>query len=819
MGKLSGILLAFSALAILEFFVLSAYYTPAENWLSAFFGPSVYLIFGLIYFLLGDPFNNAVLLVCLVLVGALAGVGARKGTRAIGAAISVFTLSWAFIGLSALYIASTLGLFSGGGISPALSIGGLPVSLPGISSITRFFDSVPAGTNLSSLIGEPIIRRIPYVLPSFESSLFGGSGGSPTSFLGDAEPFFIYDIINFIIVIVSAGIVGFVIHRLLDKDRKKKSGKTKAEDAVKPAVALIVIAIAFLFIFSYVPNTHASADRGSGYASSNYSIFQNIAEHPSSLYQGNIPLDFASNLTNSNASKVFPFSGSSLLGSVSDSSDATFALSRNATLYSLYAISSNLLSKSVFANNTAIDSANFALLMDSSSLCNLFYNPLFKSLGSSGLLSNLKSLVNLIPPQILVIGFPGNASATMADQAASSMFSYIGVTSHVFIFEFSPSQGSLLPGLPPETIFLYAADQPFLNTSIKASENIISQFPISGPLTGLQSEISDGYMIPGSSNDSIGSTILAMGFLNASSLSKISGGVSSVNTTSALPQGVVYFVSSFSANDFTYYYATNETSLDLRDLTGSSAGWNFGNGFSMVDLAFPGYYPYNLSISGLKGYKFSVVTDNSNISGSMGFNSSYPGVMDVSQGYILNSTFKLGNLSSLVTPHIAVKSTEHSQGLDLYVNTTITNDAPRSIENVSTDAYISAAYGSCLHLISGSANNSFGTMAPGSSRTVSMEFSAKNPGVYYESPIKVAYDYNNSSYSRFSQSSQTSVGNESLLMAYNTAFDEGLSFVVGPSYDTFPVIHLPTFLVLLGLIILLDIYIEYKAFRRWLRKQ
>ena len=87
MGKLSGILLAFSALAILEFFVLSAYYTPAENWLSAFFGPSVYLIFGLIYFLLGDPFNNAVLLVCLVLVGALAGVGARKGTRAIGAAI------------------------------------------------------------------------------------------------------------------------------------------------------------------------------------------------------------------------------------------------------------------------------------------------------------------------------------------------------------------------------------------------------------------------------------------------------------------------------------------------------------------------------------------------------------------------------------------------------------------------------------------------------------------------------------------------------------------------------------------------------------
>ncbi len=819
MGKLSGILLAFSALAILEFFVLSAYYTPAENWLSAFFGPSVYLIFGLIYFLLGDPFNNAVLLLCLVIVGALAGLGARKGTRAIGAAISVFTLSWAFIGLSALYIASTLGVFSGGGISPALSIGGLPLSLPGISSITKFFDAVPVGTNLSSLIGEPIIRRIPYVIPSFESSLFGGAGGSPTSFLGDAEPFFIYDIINFIIVIVTAGIVGFVIHRLLDKDRKKRSGKTKTEDTAKPAVALIVIAIAFLFIFSYVPNAHTSGDSGSPAAYSNYSIYQNIAEHPSSLYHGNIPLEFASNLTNSNASKVFPFSGSSLIGSVSDSSDATFALSRNGTLYSLYAISSNSLSKSVFSNNSAIDSANFALLIDSSSLCNLFYNPLFKSLGSSGLLSDLKSLVNLIPPQILVIGFPGNASAGVAGQAASSMFSYIGVKSDVFIFEFNPAEGSLLPGLPPETIFLYASAQPFLNTTIKASENIISQFPVSGPLTGLQSEISDGYMIPGSSNDSIGSTILAMGFLNASSLSKISGSVSSVNTTSALPQGVVYFVSSFSANDFSYYYAANETSLDLRDLTGSSSDWNFGNGFSMVDLAFPGSYPYNLSISGLKGYKISVVTDNSSISGSMGFNSSYPGVMDVSHGYILNSTFKLGNLSSLVTPHIAVKSTEQSHGLDLFVNTTITNDASRSIENVSTNAYITSAYGSCLNLISGSANNSLGTMAPGSSRTVSMEFSAKNPGVYYESPIKVAYDYNNTSYSRFSQSSQTSVGNESILMAYNTAFDEGLSFVVGPAYDTFPVIHLPTFLVLLGLIILLDIYLEYKAFRRWLKKQ
>ena len=819
MGKLSGILLAFSALAILEFFVLSAYYTPAENWLSAFFGPSVYLIFGLIYFMLGDPFNNVVLLVCLILVGALAGLGARKGTRAIGAATTVFTLSWAFIGLSALYIASTLGVFSGGGISPALSIGGLPISLPGISSVTRFFDAVPTGTNLSSLIGEPIIRRIPYVIPSLESSFFGGSGGSPTNFLGDAEPFFIYDIINYVIVVVTAGIVGFVIHRLLDKDRKKRPKKSQTDDAVKPAVALVIVVIAFLFIFSYIPNTHISGESRSEVACSNYSIFTTIPQHPSTLYQGSIALEFASGLTDSNASKAFPFSGSSLLGSISDSSDATFALSRNGTLYSLYAISSNSLSKSIFSNNSAINSANFALLMDSSSLSNLFYNPLFKGLSSSGFLSNLKSLVNLIPPQLLVIGFPGNATLAMADQAASSMFSYIGITNHVFIFEFSPSQGSLLPGLPPESIFLYAADQPFLNTTIEASKNIISQFPVSGPLTGLQSEISNGYIIPGSSNDSIGSTILAMGFLNASSLSKISGSVSSVNTTSALPQGLVYFISSFSANDFAFYYSSNETSLNLRDLTGSSSDWNFGNGFSMVDLAFPGSYPYNTSIAGLKGYKISVVTDNSNISGSMGFNSSYPGVMDVNQGYVLNSTFTLGNLSSLVTPHIAVKSTEQSRGLDLFVNTTITNDAPKSIENVSTNAYITSAYGNCLNLISGSADNSFGTMAPGSTRTVSMEFSAKNPGVYYESPIKVTYDYNNSSYSRFSQSSQTSVGNESLLMAYNTAFDEGLSFIAGPSYDTFPVIHLPTFLVLLGLIILLDIYIEYKAFRRWLRKQ
>ena len=109
MGKLSGILVGFTVLALMEFFILSSFYVPLEDWLSPHFGPEVYLLFGLLYFLLGNPLNSILLVTTQIIVAVSIGLVSRKGSRAMGAAVSVFSLSWFCIYLTGFYRVSQTG--------------------------------------------------------------------------------------------------------------------------------------------------------------------------------------------------------------------------------------------------------------------------------------------------------------------------------------------------------------------------------------------------------------------------------------------------------------------------------------------------------------------------------------------------------------------------------------------------------------------------------------------------------------------------------------------------------------------------------------
>ena len=331
MGKLSGILAGFTVLALMEFFVLSSFYIPLENWLSPHFGPEVYVLFGLLYFVLGNPLGSTLLITTQIMVAVVIGLAAGKGSRAIGAAVSVFSLSWFFIFLTGFYIVSQTGLLGSGGPLPIPGLGGSGLSTSGLGGLSSFISAVPQGTNLASLVNEPIIRRIPYILPGLESSLFGGTAGV-SSIESVILPFAIYDIINFVIVVAVAGVVGYLIGKPF---RRKRVSSAEAVSAPPVSAAPVLTILAAIVLVVLLLGTVAvPTGSGNSYVNNpaaSVGLDKNIASDPAILAY--LPYCAYSSMAGSRL-LLQQYSNVSVQGSSTQT--ANFLVSPNGSVYKLH---------------------------------------------------------------------------------------------------------------------------------------------------------------------------------------------------------------------------------------------------------------------------------------------------------------------------------------------------------------------------------------------------------------------------------------------------------------------------------------------------
>ncbi|MGC8515597.1 MAG: hypothetical protein ACP5OC_05620 [Thermoplasmata archaeon] len=814
MGKLSGILVGFTVLALMEFFILSSFYVPLENWLSPHFGPEVYLLFGLLYFLLGNPLNSTLLITTQIVVAVSIGLATRKGSRAIGAAISVFSLSWFFIYLTGFYIVSQTGILGSSGSLPFVSLGGIGLPSGSLGVFTSFLSAIPQGTNLASLVNEPIIRRIPYVLPGLESSLFGGSLGAST-IESSILPFAIYDIINFVIVVAIAGIVGFLVGRPL---RKKRA--TPVEEPIAPSVSaasvvtfLLVIVVVVLLLTTMVSpvsvNNNAQNSPGA-----TVQLESTIASNPAVLAY--IPYYAYASIAGSNLLE-HQYVNASSLGSATQT--ASFLVSPNGSVYTLLTMMQGDTNSSAISPG-GLDGATFAIMMDSSSLVNLLYNPLTKSV-SVGIGSiDIKSLLNLLPPELLLIGFDKNVSTTTASSAAHDVFSAYGISNQILIFTFSGSGVLSIPGLSSSSFFLYGSSASFGASMANYTKNALPSFGNGDASDLLSAEISNGWAVPGSANDTLGSSLFMSGFVNGSEFSSFDNAFPvSVNTTKMGASGIVQFAGMFASNDFKINSHPGQDNLTANMLTGIDQQFTLSSpNPEMMMLIAPGSYPYNVTIPGLSGYFINVFANDANLVKSLGLNSSFPGV-HVNSTVSVSPDTVLGNISSRVTQAVTLSIWINATSApSVMVNATVWNNGSAPIYNVRVTSPFSTDYSSLILGTSGSGNHTFASIAAHSSAFFVVRYNLTRSGYYYFQPSLLQYTYNNTQYARYSAPVSKAVGSESMITAYTEPFDSEVGSFIGPQFETIPGLGIPLLLGLFGLLVLIDIFIEYKALRRWLSR-
>jgi hypothetical protein len=814
MGKLSGILAGFTVLALMEFFVLSSFYVPLENWLSPHFGPEVYVLFGLLYFVLGNPLGSTLLITTQIMVAVVIGLAAGKGSRAIGAAISVFSLSWFFIILTGFYIASQTGLLGSGGSLPIPGVGGSGLSTSALGGFSSFLSAVPQGTNLASLVNEPIIRRIPYILPGLESSLFGGGAGV-SSIESAILPFAIYDIINFVIVVAVAGIVGFLIGKVFRKKRVSSAEANSAPPASAAPVLTILVAIVLVVLLMGT----ILAPIGSGNSSLNspaasVGLENNMASDPAALAY--LPYYAYSSMTGSGL-LLQQYSNVSVQGSSTQT--ANFLVSPNGSVYTLLTMMQSASNDSAISPS-GLDGATFAIMMSSSSLMNMLYNPLTRSASAGIGTVSLKSLLNLLPPELFLVGFNSNVSTSTASSAAQKVFSEYGVSSQVLIFSFSGSGSTKIPGLAGTSFFIYGSDAAFGGAIANFTKNAIPSFTSGIAADLLGSEVSNGWVVPGSQNDTLGSAIFMSGFVAASEFSGFSNVFPvSVNTSGIGPSGMVQFAGLFASNDFRISSHTGKDNLTVSMLTGIDQTFTLNSpNPEMMMLIAPGSYPYNVSIPGLGGYFVNVFSNNASIVKSMGLNSSYPGV-HVNTSVSVGPDTVLGNISSRVTQSVALSTLINAtSATSVLVRATVWNNGSDPIYNVRVTSPFSTDYSSLILGTFGSGNHTFVSIAAHSSASFIVRYNLTRPGYYYFQPSLLQYIYNNTQYARYSAPASMTVGSESMITAYTEPFDSEVGSFIGPQFETIPGLGIPLLLGLFGLLVLVDIYIEYRALRRWLSR-
>ncbi len=821
MGKLTGYILGVTAAVVLGYYSLSAYYSALLHWLTPYFGSGLVIVMGLMFLFMGDPLHWPVLIGAWVLLGIIVGIGSRKGRKAVGAAIAVYVTVSGIMGLAlaSLFIsfggAGSFSLTGGTGLIQSLSSGSL---------------APPQGTNLYSILTEPIIGRFVSAISVISGSLSPGGLSINPSVVTQGLPgggsiyhvvervfllFIPYIIANFVLFVVVSGIVGKYANRILDpswgKGKKKKASGT----------VIVVVVVAALLVASLVPvlqggdgSYHAryAAPDSTGKMSMLLGSASPLFMSPlPSHYISGINSDSQAQLNLSNISGINYAAGVvgaygdtyNVYGYLQKTNSTTFPgwagdAQRNSSIFTMIAVSANLTDLA-----GALESDNLFGLSQSFST-------------SSGIGGEFNRYLNLIPPVTIVEDFPGsyNSTVAVATREASSISSFLNDSGVSLLASFTLPGNFISNVSTNATLYLYGAGSANARTSYDLLRSISPYIPSTGSFPMFMNGLKSGYLVPGANPNSTESSLFVSGYVNSTEVAHlISGSVGIGNASKLLGSSIVFAGGIFQKGNV-FHSPPYRQIINAAEIMGSNTTMTFPSNSTVYGLTFA--YPEENATSGSLDYNYS----------------SYSSYQDIPVSAIGTSTPDPINYTSHINTGSLRFETDATFPADLnisityrmlngtvaMVNTTISSQSASNLKNFSISEYaVIQDYPGLVTLVRGSAN--FSQPSLGSSPAgFSYELSFKNPGAYVMPPPMVSYvlDGHNFSYAYTDPTIVvpypdvfSTINNLEYNSAAIIAYASGAHILV---YQLIPGIY---FFDLIPIaLILIDIPLEY----RWYRK-
>ncbi len=769
MGKLSAYIFGMAVALALCFFVLSSYYTPLLNWFMPDFGPPIIFIFTILFLLLANPIKWPIVIVSMVIIGAVIGISSRKGTRAVAATVTVYLSLWGFAASALFAILSAMGFLSGNFLSSGSTSGTSPFAV----------SPVPPGTTISTIMAEPLIGRISAVLSTLlgSSSFLPVSGSSstttsPVSFTPIIMSFLPYAIVNVVILALSAGLTGRLVGKIA---RKERMSMFKKENSTKTLVLIILtVLIAAAFIPAYNVGTPSPGTQNAG----------PYVSFPLSVMAG--------------AMISAPVSQQYILGGA--------LVGTQGNLYTIYG---NVAPFSSSGKNWYNGPSNSATLIVETDNLYPMLQSLSYEIGSnismpSGISSNY---ANIIPQGIVLMFFNGTANQTSAMASAElSDLKSAGINNTLPIF----STNSISIG-GFGSLYLYSFDANQYSSENSITNSLNGTISYSGTASIFDNQIHNGYLVPGYTSSSVNSSIFFAGYISGGTLTgdifKSIGINVSTGTSFAAEGGI------FMKEGFAHSSSTNHT-FSLA----SMLNYNGNIAFSDSNALYGMFMGAPENTNGSTSYNTSVITTSKTLSGivpsksptlvATGFNA-------LTTNYSVNSAYQY-------PANISVSISTKYLGNDLYsINTTVMNHDSSPISGVSIDERpFLSTYNRTVTITSGSDYlKSSGTLSQNQAFTMAYTVKVSNPGIYVISGTKVNYTENGTSYTYDAAQASLTGQNATFLSSVNgiwkasasfTATQFGIPYVIDQIY---PGIYVFDLLPLLLLVI--DIAVEIRAFKRW----
>lgn len=780
MGKLSAYILGLTFALVVGFYYLSTLYTPLLNWLMPVFGTPLIFIVTFLYIMLGDPFKNPTLLIVLVILGILIGISARKGTRAIGAGILVYSSIWGFIGSS---IAATIFSQANSGNLSSLS--------------TSSFPPVPKGSNLTQITAEPLVGRIATAIENLLSQSSNGktttSIPSSINFQSIMYPFLPFLIINLVIILLTASIVGTLVYR-----KSKIKNAPKAMDNVNPEAnksgtltSIVTILIALFLIASVLPIT-GSASNGQR-ENTAVSI---LNEFPAiDMIQSN-----GGNVSERDISSAF------VAGSI---------ISKSGDLYDLFGGYSSTNSTKAPWNYNNKNLITLEFVGDN-------ITTLLNSLGLSGLMNNSlitrnsdSKYADLIPDGMILSIYQGNLSST-SSFAYSQMnaLSSFGVGSYIKILAISTSNlridNSALSGMPL-SFYVFGFNPDFYKVENSLYNQISNLTGDNNPLQILGQGLRDGYLVPGITNNSVNSSVYIGGYINYPNI--FTQIAHTLGLQSSTNKPVVFIGGIFEKNGVAYSSSTHH-------IFNISSTMDYNGEISIQSNAFNGIFLASPVVkNGSSTYNF-LMMENQNINNSL-FRGNINYINTGYASYVKPSSLSIeSNYQFPAKILFTTKVISIGAGNFKIINM-LTNQDSNPISNITiNENNLESAYMNDINLTTGKPYLYYSSsLIENQSIYLNYSVHINSPGVYtFESP-KITYTMNSTNYNYTAQTFSVYNKDKSFVASVNTIwlfeFSQVSSFIgsniiieeIFPGFYMFDLI--PLFLILI------DVFIEFRAFKRW----
>lgn len=836
-----------TAAVIISYYILAPYYSPVVDWLSPYFGSGTGLMMGLVFLLLGDPLIYPVVIVAWIAIGVIVGLSARRVKGSIVSMIFVHAACWVIVIIGGLGIFFSL-LPSGSGFIPGQSGGGTaaPFPIPAFPPIPV----PPAGTNIMTILSEPVISQAFSALESFLST-FGSSvsstSGSPSSLFNTiasyALPLILINVFTFVLSLVVASLVAHYFRKYILS--REKSHSVNIRRATGQAITLLALVVALSFVISSASGaiyqtqnqpSFKSSSQPSGYPSAGAS---GISRAALTMFSG---MDrFVGKLSS------YPVPGQSAVSSIAvarsgvtqDVYDETSVnlISSDGNLYSGYMFGSNY---SLPQNSVPYNSqVEMSLLLLSHDLANMPLQDIISSpAGSSVPTSNPfqignfseATLMQLLPPALLIVTInPGPVPAQKVADEQASYYSKVTGSNFVQLIGFANSSlGSVSPtGLPtgnstssPSSagggFFLYGSDISSEKAAASIAGSYLPSLHPDGLIRSLSNQLASGSLYTPTANG-FDSGILAIGYSSGSGILSYLGAGAQTSLFS-LPQGNISFcMGLFYKSDFAYGGGTH--TLQLSSVIGSSPV-SFSPTASASALFIFSPTGYNDLTPGTfpSGFNGTVFTDN-----VQGLNGSYS-----SQGWTFVNESPPSQInpgtsvsySSPLPPDIVISTTGAATGSSVTVNAVVRNLGSSVVNDITVHfpGVITLQSGLATAIV-GAGYVSSTSLGPGQSFDARFNFTSPNPGSYVLPSISYSFVSGAHTFVLQSQVTQVNVGGDIIFVMFPSYFAKSMYGLIAHLSPGTPFVEiLAVSYLLLAVFMLLAVRSEHSSYRKWRKK-